>query len=292
MTTRASKERASVFATGAAYGFVAGVFAMALIVWQFGSLVPTRSAARQTTKVPSTIDGPAADAQADVDSPVLETPSAAATSGNRVPAVASPSIAAPPTAELKDRDFVIPVEGVRPDQLTPQFDDARGGRRHEAIDILAPMGTPVKAIERGTIARLFLSKAGGTTIYQFDPSERFCYYYAHLDRYAPDLREGQQVQKGQVIGYVGVSGNAPRNTPHLHFAVFKLTGEKRWWEGTPIDPYSILRGSRSSFSHSHLPSAICHLPFPICYSPFPICHFPFAICPDSNLFTLPDRPSS
>lgn len=240
MTTRASKERASVFATGAAYGFVAGVFAMALIVWQFGSFVPTRAAARPTTKVPSTIDGPAADAQADVDSPVLETPSAAATSGDRVPA-ASPSIAAPPTAELKDRDFEIPVEGVRSDQLTRQFDDARGGRRHEAIDILAPMGTPVKAIEGGTIARLFLSKAGGTTIYQFDPSERFCYYYAHLDRYAPGLREGQQLQKGQVIGYVGVSGNAPKNTPHLHFAVFKLTSEKRWWEGTPIDPYDILR---------------------------------------------------
>jgi peptidoglycan LD-endopeptidase LytH len=239
MTTPASKERASVFATGAAYGFVAGVFAMALIVWQFGSLMPRASGIRERAKVPSAVEG-RADSQPDADSPVLETPEPAATTGN-APAVASPSLAPPANAELKDRDFEVPVDGVRPDQLTRQFDDNRGGRRHEAIDILAPTGTPVKAVEGGKIARLFLSKAGGTTIYQFDPSERFCYYYAHLDRYAPGLREGDTVRKGQVIGYVGVSGNAPKNTPHLHFAVFKLTSEKRWWEGIPIDPYDLLR---------------------------------------------------
>ena len=101
--------------------------------------------------------------------------------------------------------------------------------------------TPVRAVESGRIARLFFSKAGGITIYQFDPTERFCYYYAHLERYAEGLREGQRVQKGQVIGYVGTSGNAPEDTPHLHFAIFRLTAEKHWWEGTPIDPYDILR---------------------------------------------------
>jgi murein DD-endopeptidase MepM/ murein hydrolase activator NlpD len=98
----------------------------------------------------------------------------------------------------------------------------------------------VKAVDAGTIARLFYSKAGGITIYQFDPSERFCYYYAHLERYADGLREGDVVKKGQVVGYVGISGNAPKNTPHLHFAVFRLTAAKRWWEGTPIDPYDLL----------------------------------------------------
>jgi murein DD-endopeptidase MepM/ murein hydrolase activator NlpD len=136
----------------------------------------------------------------------------------------------------------MPVEGADPADLTRQFDDARGGaRRHEAIDILAPRNTPVKAADDGTIARLFHSKAGGITIYQFDPSQQFCYYYAHLERYAAGLKEGDPVRKGQVIGYVGTSGNAPPNTPHLHFAIFRLTAEKRWWEGTPIDPYDLLK---------------------------------------------------
>jgi murein DD-endopeptidase MepM/ murein hydrolase activator NlpD len=155
-----------------------------------------------------------------------------------------PVIGPPPgsPAELEDRDLEIPVEGVKTDQLTRSFEEMRGGtRRHEAIDILAPRNTPVHAVEDGVIARLFLSKAGGITIYQFDPTERFCYYYAHLERYAEGLREGTRVRKGQVIGYVGTSGNAPKDTPHLHFAVFRLTAEKRWWEGTPIDPYDILR---------------------------------------------------
>jgi len=122
------------------------------------------------------------------------------------------------------------------------IDERRSGSRaHEAIDILAPRNTPVKAIEGGTIARLFESKAGGITVYQFDPTEAYCYYYAHLERYAEGLREGDKVRKGQVIGYVGTSGNAPKNTPHLHFAIFKLTAEKHWWEGTPIDPYDVLK---------------------------------------------------
>jgi peptidoglycan LD-endopeptidase LytH len=99
----------------------------------------------------------------------------------------------------------------------------------------------VVAVEPGRIAKLFNSKAGGITIYQFDPTEQFCYYYAHLERYADGLQEGQHVDKGQVIGYVGVSGNAPKDTPHLHFAVFRLGPTKRWWEGTPIDPYDLLR---------------------------------------------------
>ena len=118
---------------------------------------------------------------------------------------------------------------------------ARQHREHEAIDILAPRNTPVVAVEDGTIAKLFLSKAGGNTIYQFDPAGRVCYYYAHLERYADGLPGGGPGARGQVIGYVGTSGNAPKKTPHLHFAVFRLTPEKHWWEGTPIDPYDVLR---------------------------------------------------
>jgi murein DD-endopeptidase MepM/ murein hydrolase activator NlpD len=145
-------------------------------------------------------------------------------------------------SELKERDLLVPVEGVVSAQLNRDFSDPRGGsRRHEALDILAPRHTPVRAVEAGTIARLFYSKAGGITVYQFDPTSTFCYYYAHLERYADGLREGASVGKGQIIGYVGTSGNAPKNTPHLHFAIFRLTEEKRWWEGTPIDPYDVLR---------------------------------------------------
>jgi murein DD-endopeptidase MepM/ murein hydrolase activator NlpD len=134
------------------------------------------------------------------------------------------------------------VQGIAPEKLVRSYHDVRGGgREHEAIDILAPMGTPVVAVEDGTIAKLFFSKAGGVTLYQFDPGRDYSYYYAHLDRYAAGLKEGDRVRRGQVLGYVGVSGNAPKNTPHLHFAVFRLTPEKQWWQGTPIDPYEILR---------------------------------------------------
>ena len=236
---RRKDERARIFTIGAAYGFVAGVFAMSILVWQFGDLMATTFNARQSTQPQIQAQKSKAD-DADVDSPVIETPPPAATSGTGS-AVAAPTIAAPLAAELKDRHLVIPVEGVRPEQLSRQFEDPRGGRRHEALDILAPHGTPVKAVEDGRVARLFQSKAGGITIYQFDPSEGYCYYYAHLDRYAPGLREGDRIRQGQVIGYVGTSGNAPKDTPHLHFAVFRLTEQKRWWEGVPLDPYDILR---------------------------------------------------
>src|SRR5262249_26800341 len=99
--------------------------------------------------------------------------------------------------------------------------------------------TPIHAVESGSIAKLFLSKAGGLTIYQFDPTGRFCYYYAHLQRYAEDLADGQDVAAGQVIGYVGTSGNAPPNTPHLHFAIFELTTARQWWKGRALDPYDV-----------------------------------------------------
>lgn len=124
----------------------------------------------------------------------------------------------------------------------------RGGdtRRHGAIDILAPRGTPVFAADDGVVKKLFTSHAGGLTIYQFDPDARWCYYYAHLDGYAAGLREGQQVHRGEVIGYVGTSGNAPRNTPHLHFAVVRLDPDRRWWGGTPTDPYPLLYRHRGA----------------------------------------------
>jgi peptidoglycan LD-endopeptidase LytH len=152
------------------------------------------------------------------------------------------TVALPPAIEeLRRRHLSLPVNGVRADQLVATFDEARGDRPHEAIDIMAPRGTPVVAVEDGRIAKLFWSKAGGHTIYHFDPSERYVYYYAHLDRYADGLAEGQTVTRGQTIGYVGSTGNAKADAPHLHFAIFLLTPDKRWWDGTALDPYPVLR---------------------------------------------------
>ncbi|MBA3583701.1 MAG: M23 family metallopeptidase [Gemmatimonadetes bacterium] len=145
--------------------------------------------------------------------------------------------------EALRRRLIVPVQGVARADLVDHFEDDRGGdRRHGAIDILAPRGTPVLAADDGRIAKLYLSNGGGgIAIYQSDPTETFGYYYAHLERYAEGLREGDRVRKGAVIGHVGTTGNAPPDTPHLHFAITLLTPEKRWWEGVPLNPYRALR---------------------------------------------------
>ena len=127
--------------------------------------------------------------------------------------------------------------------IADTFDDARGSeRRHEALDIMAPAGTPVLAVADGHVEKLFDSDRGGLTIYQFEPSGRYAYYYAHLQRYAPGLAEGQALRRGQVIGYVGSTGNADPAAPHLHFAIFLLGPEREWWRGTPVNPYPLLGG--------------------------------------------------
>ncbi len=146
---------------------------------------------------------------------------------------------------LAQRRLTIPVSGIIASHLTDTFEQSRGNgaRVHEAIDIMAPHGTPVVATEDGTIAKFFDSVPGGITIYQFDPSASYAYYYAHLDRRAEGLAEGQQVKRGQVIGYVGSTGNASAEGPHLHFGIFKLGPEKNWYEGTPINPFPVLGGT-------------------------------------------------
>jgi murein DD-endopeptidase MepM/ murein hydrolase activator NlpD len=137
--------------------------------------------------------------------------------------------------------LAIPIAGVAVKDLTDTFNQARAGHKHEALDIPAPRGTPVMAAGEGNIVKLFTSKQGGLTVYQFDDSRTYSYYYAHLDRYAPGLREGTRLRRGEVLGYVGSTGNASPEAPHLHFAVFKLGPEKKWWEGTAIDPLPLFR---------------------------------------------------
>ncbi len=126
--------------------------------------------------------------------------------------------------------------------LRDTFEAHRGSGAHEAIDIAAPRGTPVIAVDEGRVVKLFLSVPGGRTIYQFDAHANFAYYYAHLDAYAEGLREGSVVKRGDVLGYVGTTGNAPANAPHLHFAIFRLGPEKRWWQGSAVNPYPFLNG--------------------------------------------------
>lgn len=138
--------------------------------------------------------------------------------------------------------LAIPVAGIRPENLDDTFTDSRanGARAHDAIDIMAPAGTPVTAVADGRIVKLFLSERGGITAYQFDASERFVYYYAHLQAYAPGLAEGQLVHRGDPIGLVGSTGNANPAAPHLHFAVAVLGPEKHWWQAKAINPYPLL----------------------------------------------------
>ena len=168
--------------------------------------------------------------------------SQAAAPGAAAPAAVSPS----PAVLAEPPALLLPVQGVAASDLRNTFDNGRDGdkRGHEAIDIMAARGTPVLAVDDGRIAKLFLSEPGGITVYQFDPSGQFAYYYAHLDRYADGLIEGQTVRRGVVLGYVGATGNASPDAPHLHFALFRLGLEKQWWKGEPVNPFEFLGGRK------------------------------------------------
>jgi murein DD-endopeptidase MepM/ murein hydrolase activator NlpD len=210
--------------------------------------------------VPSAMGAPAPPSAAstsvgvpDLSGEPLDTPPPEVLSEPPVPAEVIAPIAtetAPPPAvaneapSMRDahapRAMIVPVAGVARSAIRDTFYETRGNRRHEAIDILAPAGTPVIATDDGVVKKLFTSKPGGLTVYQFDPDQRFCYYYAHLDRYAPGLHEGQVLRRGEVLGYVGTTGNAPKNTPHLHFALIRLDKDRRWWKGTYVNPYPSL----------------------------------------------------
>jgi murein DD-endopeptidase MepM/ murein hydrolase activator NlpD len=159
----------------------------------------------------------------------------------------APPVQVAEQVQVTPSGLALPVVGVKPDQLTDTFDDARSqGRRHDAIDIMSPEGTPVIAASDGTIEKLFNSIRGGTTIYERSPDQKWVYYYAHLSAYAPGLHEGQQVKRGEVIGRVGHTGDASAAGPHLHFAVNSMAPGERWWNGTAINPYPLLAGKKAS----------------------------------------------
>jgi murein DD-endopeptidase MepM/ murein hydrolase activator NlpD len=150
---------------------------------------------------------------------------------------------------LTSQGLQIPVAGVNSNQLRDSFYDARSeGRRHEAIDIPAPLATPVVSAADGTVARLFNSRLGGTTLYCFDKSGRFVFYYAHLSGYADGLSEHNAIRKGQVLGYVGDTGDAGPGNFHLHFAISKASTPWKWYGGDAIDPYPLLGGKAAGVS--------------------------------------------
>ena len=138
--------------------------------------------------------------------------------------------------------LLIPVQGVSAASLVDTYEQSRGqGRRHDAIDIMAPRGMPVVAVADGVVMKLFNSVRGGITLYHLAPDRRTIYYYAHLDRYAPGVAEGQALRRGQVLGYVGNTGDAGPGNYHLHFEVSTTADPRRYWGGAPQNPYPLLR---------------------------------------------------
>lgn len=150
----------------------------------------------------------------------------------------------PPRDPLAARRLLIPVKGLTRKDLRDNFGEKRGLRRHHALDIMAARGTPVVAVDHGRVVRVRRHLLGGLTVYQYDPEERYAYYYAHLDAYAKGLAEGKVLERGDLVGYVGSTGNAPAGAPHLHFAITEMGPDKRWFRGEPVNPYPYLVEAR------------------------------------------------
>ena len=180
-------------------------------------------------------------ASATAPTPEVRRPSSAATRPLGRPPVSGTLSAGVTEADLDAlwvRQLMVPVDGAEPSDLRDEYDaKRRGGRTHRAIDVMSPKGTPVVAADDGRIGRLGTTPIGGNIIYATDPDERFVYYYAHLDRHARGLQVGQRVRKGDVIGYVGTTGNAPASVPHLHFQVMLRGTARAWWDGPAINPW-------------------------------------------------------
>jgi murein DD-endopeptidase MepM/ murein hydrolase activator NlpD len=220
---------------------------------------PTQGAAQEaatptppeTTPTGATTTTPQADASATPLDALTATPTATPTpTPNATPApTASPQAqnASPdPATALASMRLLIPVAGVRAEELRDTFADSRSeGRVHDAIDIMAPRNAPVVAAADGRIVRLFQSVKGGITIYQLAAAdEHLVFYYAHLERYADGLTEGRVARRGETIGYVGDTGNATPGNTHLHFQIYRVADPKRFWSGENINPYPLLRGAQ------------------------------------------------
>ncbi len=208
-------------------------------------VVPSPEAA-----VPAAGGGPAAndgapDAANPAGAPTASPASRPATVGPSAPLSAA-------EAALASHDLMLPVAGVSPDQLQDSFDAPRsGGRLHHAIDIMAPRGTPVLSADDGRVLRVSSNPLGGLTVFTVDPSGQFVYYYAHLEGYKRGLTAGAPVFKGDTLGFVGTTGDAPDNLPHLHFQILRMPRDGKYWEGEPIDPFPLLSGRGTRIVGTH-----------------------------------------
>ena len=237
--------RIKLFMAGALFGAFSVLFVVLMqwhapqrLGWTIDWL-PSKSLVAQQIKVMAPVVVLVPSNNADNIAPTTLTPPAME---NTLPAGTVPAVIAPTQqTATQSGALIIPVQGVSANQLTNTFKDARGaGRVHDAIDIMAPIGTPVFAVADGKVVKLFNSKQGGLTIYQFDTSEVHAYYYAHLASYANGIVEGKSIRRGDLIGTLGSTGNASPEAPHLHFAIFVLGPEKNWWQGTAINPFTLL----------------------------------------------------
>jgi murein DD-endopeptidase MepM/ murein hydrolase activator NlpD len=229
------------------------LFAIVVVLGALAAFVWAMSRRNETVQV-AVLTPPASSNNAAVP-PVAEPSLAVPSPLPSVESTVAPSPAetesAPPSAPQASPSqpatgtLLIPVAGVRPEELRDTFQEARAaGRTHDAIDIPAPHGTPVLAASDGRVVKLWQSVPGGTTIYQLDPDNTTVYYYAHLDHYADGLAEGHFARRGEVIAYVGDTGNAGPGNYHLHFSVLIVKDPKRYWDGTNVNPYPLLQGKR------------------------------------------------
>ena len=148
---------------------------------------------------------------------------------------------------LREMQLMVPVEGITPAQIPDTYWAKRDGNRlHRASDIMAAKGTPVVAPTGGVVLRIGRNATGGIVVYTTDAERRFVFYHAHLDRVAESLRDGEAIAQGELQGYVGTTGNAPANAPHLHFQVMRMPNDNRYWEGMPIDarPFLVQTGKK------------------------------------------------
>ena len=227
------------FLLGALVGANAMYYAMTHDIGRRLGLQPAPSSDRVETPIPigdgaaPAIGDPLGSGTAPIQ-PVLGPPVVRA-AGGPLPAAAG--------AMLSAGQLLVPVQGITPAQLVDTFTDSRSeGRSHDAIDIMAPHGTPVLAVADGRIEKVFNSRLGGLTLYQYNRERTHAYYYAHLQGYADGMLEQRDLRRGEVLGYVGVTGNSNPDGPHLHFAIFQLEPEKQWWKGTAVNPFGLLGG--------------------------------------------------
>jgi len=155
---------------------------------------------------------------------------------------------------LSARHLMVPVAGADMSKVEDSFLDGRDGERvHHAIDILAPRGTPILSADDGKILRMSNNTVGGITMYTVDPTNRIVYYYAHMDHYNDAMSPGRTISRGDTLGYVGTTGNAPKDTPHLHFQIMRWPADGKYWNGEPIDPFEFLGGVHHERAHHNQP---------------------------------------